>query len=911
MSEILERRSDREIPVGELARDPQTGELYRGDGVAAGGVKLSDGVTPGTVAAPVFSPDGAVYAGEQTVTITSATSGAKIRYLRNAGSPSETSGVLYRGPFTIRGTETIRAIAYKGGMVSSAVVAKTFTLGGIITPTALEVFEGQDATFSACHRGTPSSYQWQYSTDGATWQNVASAGTSQSYTIEDTEQAVHDGLHYRCLMDGVTSVAATLSVWSPNKLSPYVWINETSARIQERSGSGSTVAGDGDPVGELRDISGHARHFLAPSDAARPLNQTAYVNGRAGIQFQGADDVLKAQTAADWTFLHDGTTYLLAAVWKPGVAADPNALNILCATRSAGATPGMFVGHETRDSGGADRRITVSCSTGAATVVSNLSTDTTAPANIHQIVVVKNDPDNAVLPWRSRMWRNGDECVAHNTGTGTPVGTASANALNLGAGVDNTGTLQFPLTGDICEFVVISGDVTDENRLKLRDWLAYRWGISLDATAEVGIVSDGAQYRNKSTGLVASHNSPALHPRSPVYRPGPLNPGTAEVLYPNVIHDGTQFVMYAISYLDSVTPYTIRLVSDDGLNWTEPNLGVKNVGGNTDNCVIDWGAGTAPTAFLVLAQKISSKWVASVDLLGGSVAEVFVFESVDGITWAQVKDNSSVPGEYAEARGFIRKADGRLVQTYARGHAAPGSGDREMGFLLAPVGAYTGTWSDQNPVLLTSSNTDQKYAPAFEKHGRGWIMAMSAYNDDSAAGYPMDGDLYWFRSDYTFNKIKDAAFPLGPAGSWYDAMVMPTGIITAGNETRFYGSGSEQDHHLFPRNSKVGLWTMGKRRWSQLTGSGEFETPAFRANAAVLTLNANTVGGRVSVEVVDNATGAVMSGYDRAACGGIAESDTFDGALSWSGGALPTDREIRLRFVIENATLFSWTAGTE
>lgn len=123
------RISTRVMGIGEEAVDRATGQRYRGDGTTAGGVLITDSAgSPATVADPVFSPNGSLgYSGELEITLTCATAGASIRYLRSAGSPTETEGILYTGPFTVRGTETIQAVAYKPGLVTSDVVSATFT----------------------------------------------------------------------------------------------------------------------------------------------------------------------------------------------------------------------------------------------------------------------------------------------------------------------------------------------------------------------------------------------------------------------------------------------------------------------------------------------------------------------------------------------------------------------------------------------------------------------------------------------------------------------------------------------------------------------------------------------------------------------------------------------------------------
>lgn len=99
----------------------------------------------GTVATPVFSPVAGTYSSAQSVGITSATSGASIRYTTDGSTPSETTGIPYSAPFTVSTSETVKAIAYQSGMTDSAVASAVYTIN-IGTPTNSAQFLKTDAT---------------------------------------------------------------------------------------------------------------------------------------------------------------------------------------------------------------------------------------------------------------------------------------------------------------------------------------------------------------------------------------------------------------------------------------------------------------------------------------------------------------------------------------------------------------------------------------------------------------------------------------------------------------------------------------------------------------------------------------------------------------------------------------------
>jgi uncharacterized repeat protein (TIGR03803 family) len=92
-------------------------------------------IVPSGTAAPVFSPAPGTYTSAQNVTITSATSGASIRYTTNGSTPTETTGTLYSGPVSISSTTTLNAIAFKSGLADSAVITPVYTMQAATSPT--------------------------------------------------------------------------------------------------------------------------------------------------------------------------------------------------------------------------------------------------------------------------------------------------------------------------------------------------------------------------------------------------------------------------------------------------------------------------------------------------------------------------------------------------------------------------------------------------------------------------------------------------------------------------------------------------------------------------------------------------------------------------------------------------------
>lgn len=80
----------------------------------------------GFVADTKFSHDRGFYETNFSCVITTATPGATIRYTQDGSWPTTNSGSLYTGPIPITNTTTVRAIAYKPGLVPSDVDTHTY-----------------------------------------------------------------------------------------------------------------------------------------------------------------------------------------------------------------------------------------------------------------------------------------------------------------------------------------------------------------------------------------------------------------------------------------------------------------------------------------------------------------------------------------------------------------------------------------------------------------------------------------------------------------------------------------------------------------------------------------------------------------------------------------------------------------
>ncbi len=81
---------------------------------------------PQKVATPAFDPSSGTFTDSVNVTISCPTAGASIYYTTDGSDPDESS-VLYNGQIAITQTTTIKARAYKQGMIASDIASATYT----------------------------------------------------------------------------------------------------------------------------------------------------------------------------------------------------------------------------------------------------------------------------------------------------------------------------------------------------------------------------------------------------------------------------------------------------------------------------------------------------------------------------------------------------------------------------------------------------------------------------------------------------------------------------------------------------------------------------------------------------------------------------------------------------------------
>jgi endoglucanase len=208
------------------------------------------------VAAPTFNPAGGTYAAAQSVTISTTTSGASIRYTTDGSTPSETAGTLYSGPVTIGNTTTLKAIAYESGMADSSVTSATYTIS--LPQVAAPTFSPGGGSYSSAQSVTistaTSGASIRYTTDGSTPSETAGNLYSGPVTVSSTTTlkaiAYESGMvdsavssaTYTITLTGLPSGWTDSDIGSPSLAGSATFSNNTFTVM----GSGADIYGTSD-----------------------------------------------------------------------------------------------------------------------------------------------------------------------------------------------------------------------------------------------------------------------------------------------------------------------------------------------------------------------------------------------------------------------------------------------------------------------------------------------------------------------------------------------------------------------------------------------------------------------------------------------------------------------------------------
>lgn len=175
--------------------------------------------------------------------------------------------------------------------------------------------------------------------------------------------------------------------------------------------------------------------------------------------------------------------------------------------------------------------------------------------------------------------------------------------------------------------------------------------------------------------------------------------------------------------------------------------------------------------------------------------------------------------------------------------------------------------------------------------------------------------INWVRQE-VFDGKRVPILPVGPKDTWDQGMVFSTNHpLVENNMIKLWYGGSNVTHSApdgdYSR-SGIGLATLRKDGFASLDASetvGTITTKPLKNLTGSLYVNANAAAGSLKVEVL-TADGYVLPGFSRNECESISRDGT-ELQVSWHNNKrIPELPEaLRLRFILQNATLYSFMGG--
>ncbi len=426
-------------------------------------------------------------------------------------------------------------------------------------------------------------------------------------------------------------------------------------------------------------------------------------------------------------------------------------------------------------------------------------------------------------------------------------------------------------------------------------------------------------------------------PSNPVLVPEKPWEGSTVYLYGTVLpaEDGNGYRMWYHSWAGGEY-HILYATSPDGLHWTKPDLGLVTFDGTTHNNILirrtkedhnpqviytpwdpaperryklmNWDYGRTPPKNTVPGYygACSPDGIHWTDAPKEPVLRDPIGD-VGNFTWdAHAARYIGYPKEFTDVRGFRRRCVGFDETKDFESWPAPS--------LVLTPDEYDDRWAAQ-PGQHTDFYGLCGFAYESQYLGFLWIFRITAAGDDGPVFAELvssrDG-VHWTRQDAP----RPPVLPLGPAGAWDSGMIYTANSpLVEGNTVKLYYGGFDATHAVDSAKGAIGLATLRKDGFASLDAGAEegiVTTTPVRNPGAVLAVNfATHDGGSMRVELVDEKN-AVIDGYGREDCLPLS-GDSVNQPVQWkTKGALPeTPENLRLRFILQNSSLYSFNAGAQ
>ena len=285
------------------------------------------------------------------------------------------------------------------------------------------------------------------------------AGESRKFRLSylDEMWAVASGAGTVAL---VTVVHGKGAVFSPEDLSPALWLDASDA---------STITESGGAVSTWADKSGNGYDVTQATAANKPTTGTRTLNGLNVVDFDDNDELVSSAAASVWNFLHQTESTIFVVMETDE---DELAHQVIRTGAFASSSVGFTV--RTNDVGASDDVLEHWVFRGVSStyVVQNLSASGAFPDATPAILRIESDPQNGTAASRSALYVDSGAAIANNADTSTFSSSDASSTLALGSTSQG-------INGAIAEVIVVDGTLTADQISATETYLADKWGISI------------------------------------------------------------------------------------------------------------------------------------------------------------------------------------------------------------------------------------------------------------------------------------------------------------------------------------------------------------------------------------------------------------------------------------------------
>ncbi|MCK5105013.1 MAG: hypothetical protein KAR17_19455 [Cyclobacteriaceae bacterium] len=402
-----------------------------------------------------------------------------------------------------------------------------------------------------------------------------------------------------------------------------------------------------------------------------------------------------------------------------------------------------------------------------------------------------------------------------------------------------------------------------------------------------------------------------------------------------VIYDEEEsiFKFWYQSYNDVDVPLAERTpilyaTSTDGLQWIRPNLGVIGFQGSTHNNIVLQNYGYhdlySPSVIKDIADPDSNRrykmiwWDFPLGDEGYQDDGMCVAFSPDGIHWTKHPNNPVLHAKKSEqsisdVMSLMQDYNTGKYVAYTKGWAEPWPAFRQIVRTESNDFIH---WSEPEVVITHQHDLidPQSYGMTTSQYGNNYIGLLYSYK--KPGDETIDVQLTISHDNRIWSRVanQETFIPLGVADSWEDGMIFCAPMFNHGDKTLIYYSGWDNSHDSKERRrSGIGLATLRLNGFVSLdaTVTGNVTTHTIKNAGGLLLVNVNADGGSLRAELLD-AGGNQISGYSMNDCIPIQSNDISE-IVRWKNHVeLPYGKqEFRIRFQMENASLYGFYAGPE